>query len=222
MADDQITVLTALPTDAEGDAVYAALTQVYEVVGRLDRLDTVAAAAADLVPDVLVVHDALGRDEFPDLARRLHDDVPVTRVVALTDHDDDLTYEMIRGGVFSVVSTRAAVDEVVRATRSAARREAVLSPGVARRLIDEMGRNEDSTAHPANRPPTLTMTEREVLTLIARDKQIDEIAEQYDVTARLVNLHTGYAVAKLQRHLAQQRKLVGNVTARADNADTNT
>jgi DNA-binding NarL/FixJ family response regulator len=222
MADDQITVLTALPADTEGDALHEALTRAYEVVGRVDRLDTVLLTAADLVPDVLVVHDSLGREEFPDLVRRLHDEVPVTRVLALTDHDDDLTYEMVRSGVFSVVSTRAATRDVVSAARSAARREAVVSPGVARRLLDEMGRNEDPNAHPANRAPSMTMTEREVLTLIARDKQADEIAELYDVTARLVNLHTGYAVAKLQMHLAQQRKLVGNITARADSAGTNT
>jgi DNA-binding NarL/FixJ family response regulator len=221
MADDQITVLTALPADADGDALHEALTHEYEVVGRLDRLDTVAPTAADLVPDVLVIHDALGREDFPDLVRRLHDEVPVTRVIALTDHDDELTYEMVRSGVFSVVSTRAQLSEVVAASRSAARREAVLSAGVARRLIDEMTRNEDSTAHPANRPPSLTLTEREVLTLIARDKLADEIAEMYDVTARLVNLHTGYAVAKLQTHLAQQRKLVSHVTTPVDSAGTN-
>jgi DNA-binding NarL/FixJ family response regulator len=220
MADDQITVLTALPADGDGDALNEAMTQAYEVVGRLDRLDDIAATAADLVPDVLVVHDALGRDDFPDLARRLHDAVPVTRLLALTDHDDELTYEMVRSGVFSVVSTRAALDDVVAATRSAGRREAVISAGIARRLLDEMTEYEDSTAHPANRPPSLTLTEREVLTLIARDKLADEIAEMYDVTARLVNLHTGYAVAKLQTHLAQQRKLVSNGVAPADSAGT--
>jgi DNA-binding NarL/FixJ family response regulator len=108
----------------------------------------------------------------------------------------------------------------VSATRSAARRESVLSAGVARRLIAEMTGYEDETAHPANRPPSLTLTEREVLTLIARDKLSDEIADLYDVTARLVNLHTGYAVAKLQLHLAQQRKLVSSATTRVDSADT--
>ena len=222
MADDQITVLAALPSDADSDALYAALAQAYEIVGRFDSLDAVAAAAADLVPDVFIAHDALGRDGFPDLVRRLNDEVPVTRVLALTDHDDELTYDMVRAGVFSVVSTRASIDEVVSATRSAARRESVLSAGVARRLINEMTGYEDETAHPANRPPSLTLTEREVLTLISRDKLADQIADMYDVTARLVNLHTGYAVAKLQLHLAQQRKLVSNATAPApaDSAST--
>ena len=221
MADDQITVLTALPTDTDSELLFTALAASYEVVGRHHSLDTVALAAIDLVPDVLVVHDGLGREAFPDLARRLTDEVPVTRVLALTDHDDDLTYEMVRNGVFSVVSTRASIDEIVHAARSAGRRESVISAGVARQLIDEMSRSANMAAHPANRPPSLTLTEREVLTLIARDKQADEIAEMYDVTARLVNLHTGYAVAKLQLHLAQQRKLVSNGSSRADSAGTN-
>ena len=221
MPDDQITVLTALPADTDSDLLFMTLSATYEVVGRHSSLDTVAMAAVELVPDVLIAHDALGREGFPDLARRLNDEVPVTRLVALTDHDDDLTYEMVRNGVFSVVSTRASIEEIVSATRSAGRRESVLSAGVARCLIDEMSRSANMAAHPANRPPSLTLTEREVLTLIARDKLADEIAAMYDVTARLVNLHTGYAVAKLQQHLAQQRKLVNNGPSRADSAGTN-
>ena len=221
MADDQITVLAALPADTDSELLLMTLASSYEVVGRYSSLDNVAIGAIDLVPDVLVAHDALGREEFPDLARRLNDDVPVTRMVALTDHDDDLTYEMVRNGVFSVVSTRASVNEIVTATRGAGRRESVISAGVARRLVDEMSRTANMAAHPANRPPSLTLTEHEVLTLIARDKLADEIAAMYDVTARLVNLHTGYAVAKLQQYLAQQRKLVSNGPSRADSAGTN-
>jgi DNA-binding NarL/FixJ family response regulator len=221
MADDQITVLAALPADTDSELLVMTLASSYEVVGRHSSLDTVADAAIDLVPDVLVAHDALGREGFPDLARRLNDEVPVTRIVALTDHDDDLTYEMVRNGVFSVVSTRASIDEIVNATRSAGRRESVISAGVARQLIAEMTRSANMAAHPANRPPSLTLTEHEVLTLIARDKLADEIAAMYDVTARLVNLHTGYAVAKLQQHLAQQRKLVSNGPSLADSAGTN-
>jgi DNA-binding NarL/FixJ family response regulator len=221
MADDQITVLTALPADTDSELLLMTLAASYEVVGRHNSLDTVALAAVELVPDVLVAHDALGREGFPDLARRLNDEVPVTRLVALTDHDDDLTYEMVRNGVFSVVSTRASIEEIVSATRSAGRRESVISAGVARRLVEEMIRCADMFAHPANRPPSLTLTEREVLTLIARDKLTDEIAAMYDVTARLVNLHTGYAVAKLQQHLAQQRKLVSSGPSLADSAGTN-
>ena len=154
------------------------------------------------------------------MARRLNDEVPVTRFLALTDHDDDLTYEMVRSGVFSVVSTRASIEEIVSATRSAGRRESVISAGVARRLIDEMARRANMATHPASRPPSLTLTEHEVLTLIARDKLADEIAAIYDVTARLVNLHTGYAVAKLQQHLAQQRKLVSSEQFGVGNAGT--
>ena len=210
MADDQITVLAALPADTDSELLLMTLSSTYEVLGRHKSLDSVAHAAVEMVPDVLVAHDALGREGFPDLARRLNDEVPVTRFLALTDHDDDLTYEMVRSGVFSVVSTRASIEEIVSATRSAGRRESVISAGVARRLIDEMARTANMATHPASRPPSLTLTEHEVLTLIARDKLADEIAAIYDVTARLVNLHTGYAVAKLQQHLAQQRKLVSS------------
>ena len=34
----------------------------------------------------------------------------------------------------------------------------VISAGVARRLVEEMSRNENMAAHPANRPPSLTLT----------------------------------------------------------------
>ena len=139
MADDQITVLTALPADTDSELLLVALaSSSYEVLGRHDSLESVTLAAIELVPDVLIAHDALGREAFPEFARRLNDEVPVTRILALTDHDDELTYEMVRNGVYAVVSTRAANSEILTATRAAARRESVISAGVARRLLDEM------------------------------------------------------------------------------------
>lgn len=51
----------------------------------------------------------------------------------------------------------------------------------------------------------LSATEREVLLALAAGESPADIAQRHEVTARLVNLHTGYAVAKLQRHAERAR-----------------
>ncbi|HEX7094564.1 MAG TPA: LuxR C-terminal-related transcriptional regulator, partial [Acidimicrobiales bacterium] len=51
--------------------------------------------------------------------------------------------------------------------------------------------------------PRLTPTEHEVLTRLAEGCTPADIAAMHDVSTRLVNLHTGYAVAKL--HVQRQR-----------------
>ncbi|MCB1005904.1 MAG: hypothetical protein KDB35_17115, partial [Acidimicrobiales bacterium] len=58
-----------------------------------------------------------------------------------------------------------------------------------------------------------TATEREVLMGLAAGETPAGIAARHEVTARLVNLHTGYAVAKLQRHAEAARAALTPRTA---------
>ena len=52
-----------------------------------------------------------------------------------------------------------------------------------------------------NPPPPLTATAREVLDRIGRGSDPEPIAATHAVTPHLVNLHAGFAVAKLHRYV---------------------
>jgi DNA-binding NarL/FixJ family response regulator len=208
VTDDEITVLVAVPTSTGTDPLVAALESTFEVTRRCGSLDLALEAAVETIPDVLVVHQGVGMDQFADFARRLYDSVPITRLVLLTDRDDQFIYECVRNGVFTIVSDAASTQQVVDATRSAARRESMIPAGVARATLEELTLLAERTEHAVSRPPRLTMTEQEVLSMLAQGQTGEHVAAVHDVTARLVNLHVGYAVAKLQLHLAQQRRLI--------------
>ncbi len=120
------------------------------------------------------------------------------RVVILTTFDlDEYVFEAIRAGAagFLVKDTGAA--ELLRAVRVVAGGEALLSPGVTRRLISEFA----SCARPAGPVPgieELTPREREVVALIAAGLSNDEIATQLFISTATAKTHATRSMAKLR------------------------
>ena len=70
--------------------------------------------------------------------------------------------------------------------------------------IDAWARRGADPIHP---PPTLTATEREVLDRISDGTDPSEIARIHAVTTHLVNLHAGFAVAKLHRYVLGSERI---------------
>jgi DNA-binding NarL/FixJ family response regulator len=119
-------------------------------------------------------------------------------VVILTTFElDEYVFDAICAGAagFLVKDTGAA--ELLRAVRVVAGGEALLSPGVTRRLIAEFA----SRARPAGPVPgieELTPREREVVALIAAGLSNDEVAAQLYVTSSTAKTHANRAMAKLR------------------------
>jgi len=118
------------------------------------------------------------------------------RVVILTTFDlDEYVFEALRLGAsgFLVKDTRPA--ELVQAVRVVAAGEALLSPGVTRRLIGRFA------AH-AKEPPAvsldaLTERERQIVTLVAEGLSNQEIAERLVVSPWTAKTHVSRAMSKL-------------------------
>ena len=79
---------------------------------------------------------------------------------------------------------------------------------MASRLLHDLDAWALRSADPLHPPPTLTATEREVLGRLAEGLDPTTIAAAHDVTAHLVNLHAGFAVAKLHRYVLGVEKIV--------------
>ena len=144
------------------------------------------------------------RIEEPDaraVTRRIREWAPATRILTMVPGDDEDTYTVVVAGATAVVASDTAPDELARAVIGAARGESVLPPRVARRLVHDIDAWAQRSADPLHPPPTLTATEREVLNRLADGDTPATIADDHAVTPHLVNLHTGYAVAKLQRYV---------------------
>jgi DNA-binding NarL/FixJ family response regulator len=213
MDNETTTVLIAVPDESERSRLLPLVMVAHEIVGIATDADTALDLAVDTVPDVAVLHERLGAASLASLCAALHEQTPATRVLLVTSTDDETTYAALRNGLFAAVRTTAGPEGVAEAVRATACGESLLLTSLASRLLDELGRLDDAEVglDPADRHGRLTMTEREVLGRLARGESPETIAEAHDVTSRLVNLHAGYAVAKLHDVALSARRFAAAV-----------
>lgn len=172
-------------------------------------------------PDIEVVAEAANGQEAVDGASRLRPDVvlmdvrmPVldglqaTRVITamsgapkvlvLTTFDlDDYVYEALRAGASGFLLKDASAHELADAVRLIAAGDALLSPGVTRRLIAEFARLGAPRSPGRKQLEGLTERESEVLALVARGMSNAEIAARLVIAEQTVKTHVSRILTKL-------------------------
>ena len=179
-------------------------------------------ALLDAEPDITVLAEASDGREAVDLVRDLHPDVVLmdirmpgtdgleatrliaaepdlagTKVVVLTTFDlDEYVFEAIRAGAngFLVKDTEPA--ELVRAVRAVVDGDALLSPRITRRLIEEFA-SRAKEPQLATSLDVLTEREREVVALVAEGLTNDEIAARLIMSAATARTHVSRAMIKV-------------------------
>jgi DNA-binding NarL/FixJ family response regulator len=120
------------------------------------------------------------------------------RVVILTTYElDDYVFDGLRAGAAGFLVKDADPAELLRAIRVVAAGDALLSPGVARRLIADLVARPDRRAAPPPELAALTGREREVVALVALGLANDEIAGRLVVSPATVRTHVSRAMTKL-------------------------
>ncbi|MEV0226450.1 response regulator transcription factor [Streptomyces sp. NPDC050704] len=170
-----------------------------EVVGQaVDGLDAIAKVA-ELTPDVVLMDIRMPELGGIEATRRITVDTPQIRVLVLTTFDlDEYVYEALRAGASGFLLKDASADQLAEAVRVVAAGDALLAPGITRRLIAEFSRlNSTPRAPLKQRVGELTERETEVLTLIAQGLSNAEIAERLYVAEQTVKTHVGRILVKL-------------------------
>ena len=192
LADDQALVRGGFRAllDAEDDMT---------VVGEAATGDEAVRLALQLRPDVVLMDVRMPGADGLEATRRIVVDPGaggVHVVVVTTFELDDYVAEAIRGGAsgFLVKDTEPA--DLVRAVRVAAAGDALLSPGVTRRLL---ARVADATRDVPPPPglDDLTARERAVLVEVAGGLSNDEIARALYLSESTVKTHVSRVMAKL-------------------------
>lgn len=121
-----------------------------------------------------------------------------TKVLILTTFDlDEYVYSAVRAGASGFLLKDTPATELVDAIRVIAEGNALLSPSVTRRLIEEFARQPEPATIGAALPADLTEREYQALELLARGLSNREIAEEMVVGEATAKTHVSRLLTKL-------------------------
>jgi len=170
-----------------------------DVVGEAADGDEALTLAVGHKPDVVLMDIRMPRLDGLEATRAIaaDPDLGEVRILILTTFDlDEYVFEALRAGAsgFLVKDTEAA--ELLTAIRAVARGDALLSPGVTKRLIAEFASRAKEPLL-TTKLEELTDREREVLALVGSGLSNDEIAERLTVSPFTAKAHVSRAMTKL-------------------------
>jgi DNA-binding NarL/FixJ family response regulator len=121
------------------------------------------------------------------------------RVLILTTFDeDDHVYGALRAGASGFAVKDMALDDILTAIRVVAAGDALIAPGVTRRLIADFVARRPAVPEPSvRRLQGITEREREVLTLVGRGRSNTEIAQDLFITVATAKSHVSRLLTKL-------------------------
>ncbi|WP_093470833.1 response regulator transcription factor [Streptomyces melanosporofaciens] len=192
LADDQILVRAGFR------ALLAAQPDI-EVVGEAADGEQALALVREQHPDVVLMDIRMPVLDGLAATHRITEDPALgeVKVVMLTTFElDEYVFEAIRSGAsgFLVKDTEPA--ELLRAVRAVVGGDALLSPGVTRRLIAEFAARSREPA-PAAALAELTDREREVMALVGMGLSNQEIARRLVVSPLTAKTHVSRTMVKL-------------------------
>jgi DNA-binding NarL/FixJ family response regulator len=171
-----------------------------EVVGEAGDGAEALAQARELRPDVVLMDIRMPEMDGIETTARLAAEAiePAPRVLVLTTFDlDEYVFGALRAGAAGFLLKDAPRERLLEAIRVVHAGDALLSPSITRRLIEDFAARTDPLEPPAAVLEQLTPREREVLVLVARGLSNGEIAQRLVVTEATIKSHVGSILTKL-------------------------
>jgi DNA-binding NarL/FixJ family response regulator len=193
LADDQTLVRS-------GFRVLLERTEDIEVAGEVATgADAVARARADR-PDVVLMDIRMPGMDGLEATRLIAGDPQLARVrvIILTTFDlDEYVFEALHAGASGFLLKDVEPDALREAVRVVAGGDALLSPSVTRRLIEEFTSQPGRSRRELPALSELTDREREVMELVAAGLSNDEIAAKLVISPATAKTHVSRILMKL-------------------------
>ncbi|WP_306207768.1 response regulator [Actinoplanes sp. RD1] len=193
LADDQALIRAGYRMILESEP---GIEIVGEAVDGREAVDQARTARADVVLMDIRMPGVDGIEATRRIAA--DDDLAGVRVLVLTTfEDDDNVMLAVRAGASGFLGKGAGPDDLVRAVRTVAAGDAMLSPRAARGLMDHLRARPEPEAATPETLAALTQREREVLVLVAHGLSNDTIAERLLLSPLTAKTHVNRAMSKL-------------------------
>jgi DNA-binding NarL/FixJ family response regulator len=192
LADDQTLVRA-------GFRALLAAQDDLEVVGEAGDGEQAVALATALIPDVVLMDIRMPRTDGLESTRRIVADPALAgvRVIVLTTFAlEEYIFAAIRAGASGFMLKDTEPTELLQGVRVVARGEALLSPRITRRLIEEFAARAREPRPPAGLD-ALTERERDIVRLVAEGLTNDEIAARVFISPATARTHVSHAMGKL-------------------------
>ncbi len=192
IADDQELIRT-------GFRLILAAEPDIEVVGEAATGNQAVTITDELRPNVVLMDIRMPDLDGIEATRRIlsEEQQPATKVLILTTFDlDEYVYDALRAGASGFLLKDVPAHHLVSAVRTVGEGDALLSPGITRRLIEQFATHRA----PAKPPPgidELTPRELEVFRLLATGKTNGEIAAELIVAETTIKTHVTRIFMKL-------------------------
>jgi DNA-binding NarL/FixJ family response regulator len=192
LADDEALVRAGLRMILESEADI-------EVVGDVEDGEQAAAATRRLHPDLVLMDIQMPILDGLEATRRItrHSELATKVVILTTFERDEYVFEALRSGASGFLLKNTPADELVNAVRVVARGDALLSPSVTRRLIEQFAQRS-AKPRAAAELTGLTDAERTLFRLLSAGKSDADLAAELQVSETMVKIRVTQLLTKLR------------------------
>lgn len=189
IADDHAVVRQALHVMLE-------MEPEFTVIGEADDGEQALVLADEFHPDLVLMDIRMEGMDGVRATRLLREQHPEISVLILTGFgEDEVLLQAVEAGAQGFLLKDASAEEVKQAILRVVHGESHMTPGLLRKLMDELAQRE---RQPEPAYSNLTPREREVLKALSRGLSNDEIAKELVISEKTVKTHLGNIFSKLQ------------------------
>ena len=166
-----------------------------EVVGEAYNGAMAIVENKKLNPDVILMDLIMPEMDGIEAIGLITEEQPEAKILVLTSFiTDDKVFPAIKAGAMGFLLKDSEPKELIEAIRNVYKGEPTLHPNIARKVLQELGRaNTEKTI-----PDPLTDRETEVLKLLAKGHDNQQIAEELFIAEVTVRTHVSRILRKLQ------------------------